>query len=181
MTARWSEQEYEDYRRRRNTPPLPTVGESGETPTCRVGFIQTGENPPADYVLSRSGNPAYRLIVVHGAPVAKPRQTQCDKWKKRPAVVRYREWADRARQCAGEMPAKPGQMDVKFFLPIPTSWSEKKRAAHRGLPHQVKPDKDNLEKAVADALLKNDQCIWKGRQEKRWDDGNGPRVEITIY
>jgi len=149
-------------------PRGPIDRESAATPTQKVDLSQTDET---------------WLIVVPGPPAPKPRQTSRDRWLNppRPCVARYRAWADKARSCAGELPANLQCLDLKIFLPIPPSWSKKKREAHRGQPHRVRPDKDNIEKAVADALLKADQCIWKGSQEKRWDDGGGPRVEIIAY
>jgi len=41
------------------------------------------------------------VITVPGNPVGKPRMTRKDKWAQRPCVLRYREWADRARAAAG--------------------------------------------------------------------------------
>lgn len=122
-----------------------------------------------------------RRIVVPGEPVAKPRQTRSDKWKERPCVIRYREWADKAREHAGAIPPAAQHADIIAYLPLPVSWSQKKRKAMAGMPHQVKPDIDNLIKSCLDALLSRDQGIHEVRARKRWEDANGPRVEITIY
>ena len=35
-------------------------------------------------------------------PVAKPRQTRSDVWKKRPCVVKYRQFADDLREAIGK-------------------------------------------------------------------------------
>lgn len=41
----------------------------------------------------------------------------------------------------------------------------------RGMPHQQKPDIDNLTKAVLDALLPDDSVVWSlAKLEKRWAD-----------
>lgn len=120
-------------------------------------------------------------FVVPGEPVAKPRQTRSDKWKERPCVIRYREWADKAREHAGAIPPAAQHADIIAYLPLPVSWSQKKRQAMAGMPHQVKPDIDNLIKSCLDALLSRDQGIHEVRARKRWEDANGPRVEITIY
>lgn len=37
-----------------------------------------------------------------------------------------------------------------------------------GKPHQKKPDKDNLEKALLDAIFDDDSRIWDGRVSKVW-------------
>ena len=125
--------------------------------------------------------PTSKLIVVPGAPAAKPRQSRSDKWKERPCVVRYREWADRARAAAGAIPTAAQHADIIIYLPIPQSLSAKKRQAMAGTPHTVKPDIDNLIKSSLDALLKRDQGIHEIRAKKRWEDAAGPRVEITLY
>ena len=122
-----------------------------------------------------------KKIVVPGAPVAKPRQTRSDKWKERPCVVRYREWADRARAEAGAIPHAARRADIVIYLPLPRSLSAKKRTAMAGQPHTVKPDIDNLIKSSLDALLKRDQGIHQVTARKFWEDAHGPRVEITLY
>lgn len=120
-------------------------------------------------------------FVVPGEPVAKPRQTRSDKWKERPCVIRYREWADKARREVGSIPPAAQHADIVAYLPLPKSLSLKKRQEMAGTPHRVKPDIDNLIKSVLDSLLSRDQGIHEIRAKKRWEDANGPRVEITIY
>jgi|SRR5688572_28597918 len=122
-----------------------------------------------------------KFFTVPGEPIAKPRQTRSDKWKERPCVVRYREWADRAREHAGAIPPAAQRADIVAYLPLPASWSQRKRNKMAGMPHQQKPDIDNLIKSALDALLSRDQGIHEIRAKKRWADANGPRVEITIY
>lgn len=122
-----------------------------------------------------------KKIVVPGDPVAKPRQTRSDKWKERPCVVRYRQWADKAREAAGIVPAAAQRADILIYLPLPQSLSQKKRAEMAGTPHTVKPDIDNLIKSSLDALLKRDQGIHEISAKKFWEDADGPRVEITLY
>ena len=96
-------------------------------------------------------------------------------------MIRYREWADKAREHAGAIPPAAQHADIVAYLPLPKSLSRKKREQMAGQPHQVKPDIDNLIKSVLDALLKRDQGIHEIRARKRWEDANGPRVEIAIY
>ena len=59
-------------------------------------------------------------------------------------------------------------LDVLFLIPMPDSWSEKKKEAMNGLPCKVKPDTDNLTKAIKDTFCVNDSHIWKETAEKRW-------------
>jgi Holliday junction resolvase RusA-like endonuclease len=62
-------------------------------------------------------------------------------------------------------------MRLEFFLPMPPSWSKKKRARMKGQPHRQKPDIDNLVKSFLDALLGDDSTVWHlAGQEKRWSE-----------
>lgn len=114
-------------------------------------------------------------FLVPMTPVPKPRMTQRDKWLNppRPPVLRYRAFEERlytlARASHFEMPESGAS--IHFAMPMPCSWSKKKREAMRGQPHQQRPDLDNLIKAVFDALLGEDCKIWQLKQvEKRWCD-----------
>lgn len=123
----------------------------------------------------RPASPSF--IVIPGNPIGKPRQTRSDRWKQRPCVVRYRSWADQARLAAFGHPSKkltltgPTTLRVVAYLEAP-----KKR--HRVGPHTVKPDIDNIEKAVMDALFENDQMVYRSSVEKVWADGGLPRVIV---
>ncbi|WP_318155968.1 RusA family crossover junction endodeoxyribonuclease [Citrobacter freundii] len=77
-------------------------------------------------------------------PMGKPRMTRADKWKKRPEVLRYRAFCDEVRLQGVELPESGSH--VTFMLPMPASWSKKKRAELNGKPHQAKPDFDNMMK-----------------------------------
>ena len=99
-------------------------------------------------------------------PVSKPRQTQSDKWKKRPCVVKYRSFADRCRELGVEVPECGGI--IIFGLPMPKSWSKKKRDDMIGKPRQQRPDKDNLEKALLDAVYGEDCVVWDSHSVKIW-------------
>lgn len=99
-------------------------------------------------------------------PVAKPRMTQRDKWQKRDCVMRYRQFKDEVRLLGVKVPES--DYHITFYIPMPQSWSEKKKRSWNGTPHQQRPDKDNLEKALLDALFSDDSHIWDGRVTKRW-------------
>ncbi|MEL0577036.1 RusA family crossover junction endodeoxyribonuclease [Pectobacterium punjabense] len=101
-------------------------------------------------------------------PLGKPRMTQRDKWQKRPPVLRYRAFCDEVRLNKITLPE--GGWHVTFVLPMPPSWSKKKRSEMNGKPHQQKPDKDNLEKALLDAIFDDDSRIWDGRVSKIWGE-----------
>lgn len=125
-------------------------------------------------------------FTIPGEPIGKPRMTRADKWKRRDCVLRYRHWADFARLALYEQVKKhtlpPGLYDVSWvaFIGMAGSWSEKKKARLRGKPHFGKPDRDNIDKALLDSLFADDRGVCHGTLTKLWDDGNGPRLEVTI-
>lgn len=82
--------------------------------------------------------------------------------------MRYRAFADEVRLLGITLPDHGWH--VTFVLPMPKSWSKRKREAMDGRPHQQTPDKDNLEKALLDALFQDDCHIWDGRVTKRWGE-----------
>ena len=101
-------------------------------------------------------------------PAPKPRMTRRDKWLKppRPAVKRY--W-DFCLQCKLEKVILPCYgAHVTFILPMPKSWSKKKRIQYDGKPHMDTPDLDNLLKALGDAIYSNDSGIYDIWIEKKW-------------
>jgi Holliday junction resolvase RusA-like endonuclease len=57
---------------------------------------------------------------------------------------------------------------ILFMIPMPESWSLKKKHAMVKQPHKSKPDLDNLIKAVGDALYDDDSGLWNYRAAKRW-------------
>ena len=107
-------------------------------------------------------------------PVAKPRQTQADRWKKRPAVMRYRQFADDLRETASNKNfILSRSVSIQFCLPMPKSWSKKKRLLRDGSPHDVRPDLDNLIKAVCDALMEEDKYLYRITASKHWSNTGG--------
>lgn len=110
-------------------------------------------------------------------PYPKPRMTRSDKWKKRDCVLRYRAFCDECRLRGVDIP--PAGASIHFILPMPSSWSQKKRESMNGKPHQQKPDIDNLVKALADACHQDDSHIWHyAGLKKTW--GQTGQIIITI-
>lgn len=101
-------------------------------------------------------------------PVPKPRMTQRDKWKKRPAVMRYLAFADEVRLYGVQVPESG--YHITFVLPMPKSWSKRKKDEMNGKPHQQKPDLDNILKALLDAVFEDDCMVWDGRATKIWGE-----------
>ena len=107
-------------------------------------------------------------------PMGKPRMTRADKWKKRPEVLRYRAFCGEVRRQGVELPESGSH--VTFIIPMPASWSKRKRAEFNGKPHQAKPDFDNMMKALMDAIYEDDAHIWDSRVTKLW----GEKGQIII-
>lgn len=70
-----------------------------------------------------------------------------------------------------------------FRMPIPESWSKKKRAEAIGKPVPVKPDIDNLVKGLFDAangiVWKDDNQVVRCEAEKVYSDSPGITLEVT--
>lgn len=110
------------------------------------------------------------------APVARPRMTQRDKWKGRPAVLKYFAYRDFVRLHAGPWRIG-GQVWIRFVVPMPPSWSKKKRAEHAGKPHRQRPDLDNYIKGFLDCW-EEDCYVWQVVATKLWAlDGQPGYVE----
>jgi Holliday junction resolvase RusA-like endonuclease len=99
------------------------------------------------------------MICIPIEPVPKPRMTRSDAWKQRTAVVKFWAYKD-ALRSALKAEDIPDSYHVVFTLPMPASWSRKKRAAMLHQPHRSRPDKDNLEKGLLDALFEEDSHVW---------------------
>jgi Holliday junction resolvase RusA-like endonuclease len=103
--------------------------------------------------------------------------TQRDKWRVRPPVARYRAFCDMLRLHIKEIPACCCR--VVFVMPMPSSWSKRKKAKMDGWPHQsARADLDNLLKAFLDAVHPTgDGHIWDIHPQKVW----GPKGEVRVY
>jgi len=104
-------------------------------------------------------------------PIGAVRMTKADAWRKRPAVLRYWAFKDSLRLQAARhnLPKDPLIVNLEFYIPMPDSWSEKKKADMDTTWHRQKPDKDNCEKSVTDTLWPDDDsCIAGGSTEKFW-------------
>ncbi len=97
------------------------------------------------------------MAVYQIKPVPKPRMTQSDKWKKRPAVVKYWSFVDEVQHRCVELHAGDS---IIFTMPMPKSWSAKKKREMVGTPHLFRPDLSNLLKALEDAVHQEDSMLW---------------------
>lgn len=110
-------------------------------------------------------------------PVPKPRMTRSDKWKKRKCVVEYFEYRDLIK--FNDVKLYDNGFYVKFTMPMPKSWSKKKKNEMNGKPHTQKPDVDNLLKGLMDAVYGDDSHIHTVFTQKIW--GNDGYIEICEF
>ena len=110
------------------------------------------------------------MKVLNVIPFPKPRMTRSDKWKKRKCVIKYREYCDILRnECEKQRYQLINPLSIVFVLPMPKSWSKKKKSFMDSKPHVSRPDLDNLIKAFQDALAGEDSYIHTyGKMHKMW-------------
>lgn len=111
-------------------------------------------------------------------PVAKPRMTQSDKWKKRPIVMKYRDFKDQCKLHKVVVPESGSQ--IVFFIPMPKSWSKAKKESYYNEPHQQRPDLDNLIKGLFD-IYSEDSFIWNFYAEKIWSYHGAIRIKKPLF
>lgn len=110
------------------------------------------------------------MITYPKTPLSKPRMTRADTWKKRPIVLRYWEYKDDIKSWAKLNNFTLGcEIICKFYIPMPKSWSIKKKKKFAGSYHQSRPDVDNLLKGLMDALLEEDSHVYSVVSQKLWD------------
>ena len=108
-------------------------------------------------------------------PCPKPRMTQRDKWAKRPAVLKYHAFKDECRLRMNDVVLDGAR--VIFHVPMPKSWSKKKRVEMNTRPHRSRPDLDNYMKALGDSLYIEDSHIADVCLSKRWAYEGGIEIE----
>ncbi len=70
---------------------------------------------------------------------------------------------------------------ITFFIPVPKSWSLKKKKLHHGTYHQVHCDLDNYLKAFIDSLVGEDKYIAHySYLAKRWVDFETGWIEVVV-
>mgnify|MGYP003154716958 FL=1 len=120
-------------------------------------------------------------MILNIPPCSKPRMTQRDRWKKRQCVLDFFAFRDRIKQevkrintlLIKESPFDWDNLTIIFLVPMPKSWSKKKKALMAGKPMQQRPDLDNYLKGLFDATHEEDSSIWKVTASKIWTDCTG--------
>lgn len=109
------------------------------------------------------------MIYLELDPVAKPRMTQADRWKKRSCVLKYYNFKDKLIELCKEKSYVQGdRLEVVFHIKMPGSWTNKKQLEMLGTPHQSRPDIDNMVKAIMDSLCEEDSHIFDVKATKLW-------------
>ena len=76
----------------------------------------------------------------------------------------------------------PIELVLAFRMPMPASWSKRRRSEMDGQPHTQKPDIDNLAKAIMDALngvaWVDDGQVFTVGSIKGWGPAGAVLVEI---
>jgi len=125
----------------------------------------------------RLGEPRVYLF----EPVPAPRMTKAASYSDKPGVVKFRAFCAEVRRREIEL---PGAFRVEFFLAMPPSWTEAHRDHARGETHNVKPDLDNLVKALMDAVFYKrkggDSHIWCVVASKRWSEAESHFIVTPI-
>ena len=113
-------------------------------------------------------------------PIGAVRMTQSDKWKLNPnhrdpakrqreVVTRYFDFKDKIKAQTKEMEFKlSGVLEIVFLVPMPFTWSEKKKKLLNKTAVLTRPDIDNYVKSFMDALESEDGFVWKIIAEKRY-------------
>jgi len=123
------------------------------------------------------------MLTIRVSPMGAVRMTRRGKFTNESAqrYLRYKD--DIGYQIKGivEVPAtKAVGVNAIFYMPIPESWSQKKKKAAVGQYVTKKPDVDNLVKGLFDAangiLWADDNLVAKCSAVKIYSDD--PRIEI---
>jgi Holliday junction resolvase RusA-like endonuclease len=130
-----------------------------------------------------------RYYLFDVVPMGAIRMTQSDRWKTNPnhndpkkrqreVVTQYFDYKNKIVQQARQMNFQlPEVLEVVFLVPMPFTWSEKKKVRNNKKPVKKRPDIDNYVKAFMDAMSNEDGNIWKIIAEKRY----AFRGSILVY
>jgi Holliday junction resolvase RusA-like endonuclease len=132
------------------------------------------------------------IFRVVGIPAAQPRTKSFRKknggvghYTPGTAVLWREQVAWAAKQAKVPKHEGPVRVSITFLFPRPKKLQAKKYGDER-IPHTVKPDRDNLDKAVLDELtligvLKDDKSVCGGSIYKWWvAQGEEPGAIISI-
>jgi len=109
------------------------------------------------------------VMVINASPMGAPRMNRSDAWRKRPVVMRYFSYKDEIKAACKKSNWKlRGEVRIEFQIPMPQSWSSKRRTEMAFRPHENKPDIDNLIKGYMDSFGGGDQHVHTITATKVW-------------
>ena len=131
-------------------------------------------------------NNMHFIIETNPVPKARPRVTCRGTYtpkRTKDAMEKIKEVIEEHPDCPDKPLSGPVSVIMTFYVPMPKSWSKKKRGEMLAEPVAKKQfDIDNLEKTVYDALngilWEDDGQIWKHTVKKVWS--NTGRIELQI-
>lgn len=115
-------------------------------------------------------------------PKAAPRMTKSDKWKtdrnnldenkrQRKTVAEYFDYKNEfIKQCNEQNYSLESILKVLFVIPMPQSWSKKRKYSMLYQPHKQQPDTDNLIKGIKDSFKIDDGFVWNETSIKIWGE-----------
>jgi Holliday junction resolvase RusA-like endonuclease len=119
--------------------------------------------------------PKYEFDII---PYPAPRMTQSDKWAKRDRVTKYFAFRDEFILKSNLNGFKLSEtLKIVFVIPMPETWTKKKKIEMNFKPHQQKPDIDNLTKSILDSFNKDDGFVFNIHAIKYW----GKKGKILVY
>lgn len=127
------------------------------------------------------------IIVIPVEPMGAVRMTQRGKYMSKSAMkyLNYKAYLKHHAKIQAQgkqFDKQPLEVQIRFRMPVPASWSPKKRSAALGRYHMKKPDADNLVKGVFDSLNKivwaDDNQVAKLSAVKVY--GEEPGIEVLI-
>ncbi len=98
-------------------------------------------------------------------------------------IERYNQYKiDLLASCKMKGFTLPAQgLCIRYYIPVPKSWSEKKKKLYHGSLHQSQPDIDNLVKATFDSLVCEDKFVGHiGSISKQWVNYDTGWIEFEV-
>lgn len=105
-------------------------------------------------------------------PMPAPRQNYSERFNPTKRTQRYRKFQNLLFTLAKQKKYKLRvPLSLTFVMPMPKSWTKKKKEEMNGQPHTQRPDLDNLIKAFKDSLLREDSMVYEyGKMRKEWGE-----------
>ena len=115
-------------------------------------------------------SPQKAIQYLNVSPFPKPSMSKGTRYLLSERDRKYMDWRNDVHLRYPDCVLTPG-CTVVFFISFPKSYSKKKRKNLLYQPHLIRPDRDNLIKALQDALHPGkDSHIYDVRSIKVWSD-----------